>query len=358
VEAAAERAHPPIGLGVGAKLIAGNFLALLLFVVTIAVLFGGGGDSCANGAAGPPATDKARAEIPPRYLRIYQDAGAQFEVAWPFLAGIGFIESGHGTNPAASTVNSSGCVGPMQLGVGGRCGDFVGAYGIDGDGDGDIDPLDPADAVHTAANGLRKGGLPPVAQATQDDYYQAACGYYGACAGYADVVLAKAAEYGGHDWLAGAQGAVGAGAAGCSPASAGAGDVTIAPGANRPGVALQPEILEYLDQVSALSGLPLVVTTGTNHSQFTTSGSVSDHWYGYAADLGITANGGAQKLDRVAAAALVIAGGYDGRHALALAHAGGLWTLYRNGIGYQVIWKTYEGGNHYDHVHLAAHPNG
>jgi hypothetical protein len=50
-------------------------------------------------------------------------------------------------------------------------------------------------------------------------------------------------------------------------------------------------VLRYVGAMAGLAGRPIVVTTGTNDSQFTTSGSVSDHWSGYAADIGMAANG-------------------------------------------------------------------
>ena len=122
------------------------------------------------------------------------------DIDWRFLAAIGAQESDHGRNPWAAVVNPDGCVGPMQLGVGGRCGDFVGAWGVDGDGDGRIDPRTPADAIATAARGLRLGeGAPPVG-GDAAGYRRAACAYYGACsdvrADYADEVMARAARYG------------------------------------------------------------------------------------------------------------------------------------------------------------------
>ena len=84
------------------------------------------------------------------------------DIDWRFLAAIGGQESDHGRNPAADRVNHAGCVGPMQIGVGGDCGDFLSAWGMDGDGDGRVDPRDPADAIATAARGLREGkGAPP-----------------------------------------------------------------------------------------------------------------------------------------------------------------------------------------------------
>ena len=188
------------GVRAGAGILLGSFLLALASVLCIALLFGGAG--CASATAAW--SQQAEREIPRRYLALYEAAGARFRISPFFLAAIGWIESRHGRDPAAFVVNSSGCVGPMELGVGGACGDFVGRYGIDADGDGRVDPTDPADAIFTAANGLRRGGLPPLDEATLGDYRRAACGYYGACAGYADAVLARAVVYGGPHWLSAA----------------------------------------------------------------------------------------------------------------------------------------------------------
>ena len=52
------------------------------------------------------------------------------DIDWRFLASIGGQESNHGRVPGTNLVNHAGCVGPMQIGVGGRCGNFLGAFGI------------------------------------------------------------------------------------------------------------------------------------------------------------------------------------------------------------------------------------
>lgn len=148
----------------------------------------------------PPVNAAAGAEIPAGYLRLYRRFGREMDLDWRFLASIGAQESDHGRAAALGTVNSSGCVGPMQLGVGGRCGNFVAQWGVDGNGDGRIEPRMPADAIATAARGLREGkGAPPLG-GRFTDYRQAACGYYGACADdvadYADDVMARAVRYG------------------------------------------------------------------------------------------------------------------------------------------------------------------
>lgn len=157
---------------------------------------GGGGSALAA-----PATKAAVREIPPKRLRIYQQAGQRFDVDWAFLASIGYQECGHGT---CAEVNPSGCGGPMQIGMvrESACSPGSGPtiwerYHVDADGGG-ADPFSPADAIFTAARMMR-----PVFGLAGDSYAayrEVACNYYGACAdgvaNYADEVMARAVEYG------------------------------------------------------------------------------------------------------------------------------------------------------------------
>lgn len=178
----------------------------LLGVLSLTALLGGGlgciGGGGGGGGSGPAPSKSALRDIPRNYLRLYREMGTRYNIDWTFLASIGAQESNHGRAPGTNRVNESGCVGPMQLGTGGACGDFVGAWGQDGDRDGDIDPRNPADAIATAANGLRKGkGAPPIG-GSYAAYRKAACGYYGACSdahvNYADEVMTRAVQYGFH----------------------------------------------------------------------------------------------------------------------------------------------------------------
>jgi hypothetical protein len=323
------------------------FLALLILVVGIALMFGGGG--CAPGGSAEW-TAAGEREIPSLYRRVYAAAAAEFELPPAFLAAIGDIESDHGRNPAAQQVNSSGCVGPMQLGVGGACGDFVGAYGKDGNNDGKVDPRNAWDAVFTAANGLREGkGAPAVGEASREDYYEAACGYYGACAGYASTVMATAGRYGGPDWW---RASASGGNVACASGAL-AGEVKVLPGANRAGVPITPFTMRFLREMAGIAGVKAVVTTGSDHSRFTSSGNVSDHWGGHAADFG-TSHNGVRNLDRLAAGCLVLGGMSPGR-AHSQARQGGLWTLDHRGRHIQCIWRS---ADHYDHLHAAARPAG
>jgi hypothetical protein len=173
--------------------IAGTVMAILGSEIACV---GGGGSALAA-----PASKAAAHEIPPRRLRIYQQAGRRFDVDWAFLASIGYQECGHG---ACAEVNPSGCGGPMQIGMvrESACSPGSGPtiwerYRVDADGGG-ADPFSPADAIFTAARMLR-----PVFGLAGDSYAayrEVACNYYGACADgvadYATEVMARAVEYG------------------------------------------------------------------------------------------------------------------------------------------------------------------
>jgi hypothetical protein len=186
-------------------LLATGVLAVVVVAITATVMailgssigcMGEGGIA----VAGPP-TKAAVKAIPPKRLRIYQEAGKHFDVDWAFLASIGYQECGH---RACAHVYPSGCGGPMQIAIvpESACSPGPGPtiwdrYKVEADGGG-ADPFDAADAVFTAARMMR-----PVFGLSGDTYAayrQVACNYYGACsdasANYADEVMQRAVEYG------------------------------------------------------------------------------------------------------------------------------------------------------------------
>ena len=245
-------------------------------------------------------------------------------------------------------------------------------YRQDGDGDGHAERFDFADAVATAALILRKAKGAPPTGGSAAGYRRAACAYYGACSDaavpYADQVMARAAVYGFHDGQPtdphAADNLVASTGDGCALqaelADAGVdGAVQIAPGANLPGRPLAPETLAFVARVAGIYGKPLIVTTGTNHSYYTVNGTVSDHASGHAADIGMAANAGTNDGpvgDQIMTACL-IAAGTDPTQAARAARQGGLYTLEHDGLRIQCIWKTDQGGNHHDHVHIGARPS-
>jgi Transglycosylase SLT domain len=159
-----------------------------VLVATIASIAGtslGGEGATATGAGAASAL--ALREIPPAYLRLYEQAGARYGVDWAILAGIGKVECDHGRDPDPACThegaeNSAGAGGPMQ---------FIAStwarYGVDGDGDGRIDRWDPADAIYSAAHYLRASGAPSDTRAALFAYNHAVW--------YAEEVEGWAAKY-------------------------------------------------------------------------------------------------------------------------------------------------------------------
>ena len=136
------------------------------------------------------------------------------------------------------------------------------------------------------------------------------------------------------------------------------GQVIVAPGANLPGQPIQAMTLTYIARMAASIGKPITVTTGTNHSKMSKSGKVSDHFTGHACDIGMFANGGTDDSpvgDAIMEAACLLAG--DSKDAArAKAQGGGLFTFTLGAHRIQCIWKTDEGGNHHNHVHVGVRP--
>src|SRR3954453_18106255 len=128
-------------------------LALVLGLSVVLI----GGDECQDGASANPGTLSPEAEraIPHDIAEIYVAMARRWNIDVAFLASIGAQETDHGRNPTANRVNPAGCQGLMQLGVGGRCGHFWQRNRCDGDRDGRMDILDPADNICAAARGLR-----------------------------------------------------------------------------------------------------------------------------------------------------------------------------------------------------------
>jgi hypothetical protein len=182
-------ARAPIAI---AATIAGVACVLLVALAGIAGL--GGGSLSVVGQADGGGEDAgvstlAQREIPPTYLRLYQQAATRYGISWAILAGIGKVECDHGRDPAPSctqygAVNSAGAGGPMQ---------FIAStwarYGVDAEGDGTPNRWDAADAIFSAANYLRASGAPY-------DYSQAVYAYNHA-GWYVQEVKSWAAHYSG-----------------------------------------------------------------------------------------------------------------------------------------------------------------
>lgn len=139
--------------GIGCALMALPLLAVLILAA------GMSNSQLTAGTSGRPST-RALADIPHRYLTLYQRAAPTCRgLSWTILAAVGKVESNHGRHP--SMRSSAGAVGPMQ---------FLPAtfrrYArpVPPGGKKPATPWDPADAVYAAArylcaNGAKTGHL-------------------------------------------------------------------------------------------------------------------------------------------------------------------------------------------------------
>ena len=123
------------------------------------------------------------AHRPKTYRELYIDSARYCPgLAWQVLAAIGQVESGHGRNVGPS---SAGALGPMQFLP------STWAYsGVDGDGDGKADIMNPYDAVPAAALYLCRAGAANGPQGLYDAIFS-----YNHADWYVRMVLDLAARY-------------------------------------------------------------------------------------------------------------------------------------------------------------------
>jgi len=134
-----------------------------------------GGSAAGGGAAVQAAVSQAaRNSIPANYLTLFRSIGAEYNVPWVILAGIGKVESDDGQSDLPgvhSGANAFGAAGPMQIGIGGAAGNQWGGAPVhpaservdgvatDATGNGIASVYDPADAIAGAAKYLLEHGL-------------------------------------------------------------------------------------------------------------------------------------------------------------------------------------------------------
>jgi hypothetical protein len=136
------------------------------------------------------------------------------------------------------------------------------------------------------------------------------------------------------------------------------GQVIVVAGANKPSHPITAMTLTFVAKMADHIGKPIKITTGTNHNKFTKDGNISDHFSGHAADIGMFANGGTNDGpvgDKIMKAACLLAGDSN-QGASNKAHTGGLFNFTHGNQRIQCIWKTDQGGNHHDHVHVGVRP--
>jgi soluble lytic murein transglycosylase-like protein len=115
------------------------------------------------------------------YMELYKASAAKYGFGpdWYILAAVGKVESNHGQAVGPS---SAGAMGPMQF-----MPTTWETSGVDGDGDGVANVMDPEDAIPAAASYLADGGAP-------QDWYRALYSYNHAD-WYVKKVLAVAEAY-------------------------------------------------------------------------------------------------------------------------------------------------------------------
>jgi soluble lytic murein transglycosylase-like protein len=88
------------------------------------------------------------------YRKLYRESAKQYGFGedWYVLAAVGKVESNHGENMGPS---SAGAMGPMQF-----LPSTWETAGVDGNGDGVANIMDPRDAIPAAARYLEMGGAP------------------------------------------------------------------------------------------------------------------------------------------------------------------------------------------------------
>ena len=99
-----------------------------------------------------------------RYMELYKASATKYGFGpdWYILVAVGKVESNHGQTMGPS---SAGAMGPMQF-----MPSMWETSGVDGDGDGVANVMDPEDAIPAAASYLDDGGAP-------QDWYRALYSY-------------------------------------------------------------------------------------------------------------------------------------------------------------------------------------
>lgn len=99
-----------------------------------------------------------------RYRKLYRKSAKKYGFGrdWYILAAVGKVETNHGENMGPS---SAGAMGPMQF-----MPSTWASSGVDGNGDGVANVMDPRDAIPAAAKYLETGGAP-------EDWYAALYSY-------------------------------------------------------------------------------------------------------------------------------------------------------------------------------------
>jgi len=127
--------------------------------------FGAGQRAYERGIAHDDIVSRAVGPISKKaYRKLYRESATKYGFGedWYILAAVGKVESDHGANMGPS---SAGAMGPMQF-----LPSTWETSGVDGNGDGVANIMDPRDAIPAAAQYLKTGGAP-------EDWYRALFSY-------------------------------------------------------------------------------------------------------------------------------------------------------------------------------------
>lgn len=125
--------------------------------------------------------------------------------------------------------------------------------------------------------------------------------------------------------------------------------VALSKGMDRAGVPTSNQVIGFVGTIGSIFGKRITIGTGTQHRQYVAgTNRESDHWYGDAADIPMTG----KALTRLGQAALIAAGANP---KWARKQTGGVFNI----NGYNILFNTNTGGNHYNHLHvgLGRRPN-
>ena len=194
------------GRALAPRILAAAGLALLALLILVIAPLG-----LLSSTGGSPQITTGGGPIPAGLVPVFNEAARVYAVNPFLLASIADQESAFGTGPGWRAVNRAGCIGLMQMCVGGAGGDSWDAtkdayrrgqrpasYSFMTARHPDI--LDSFDNVMAAAVHLRgKVGGQPIPR-LDELAYRALCGYYGACAdgiagNYAADVLERARSW-------------------------------------------------------------------------------------------------------------------------------------------------------------------
>lgn len=240
------------------------FAAVFIGVLLLPLIFVGALLTVSNEAPSP--SERALDEIPHDLIGLYQAAANSCDgLDWTILAAIHKVETGFGKGPATSL---KGALGPMQFMPA-----TFDAYGLDGDGDGDRQVEDVVDAVFSAANLLCANGAGDPARLA------GAIWNYNHSQTYVNEVLTLASGYGVFELPQGI-----AYAATSDLLSNRRVILTPSARADLEAGTVDPRLMSLLSWIADRHTIGVTVFT-TGHSKYTRSGSVSNHFYGRAADI-------------------------------------------------------------------------